>query len=104
MAGGEPIDRAARGPHDPTRRDETIQWVMFQMGGLGPMFGRLGFFHEFAGRAYEDKRPRERYRVESQRLRGVLETRLAGRDWIMGADYGIADISMLGWLRKPIGF
>ncbi|HEV2677973.1 MAG TPA: glutathione S-transferase N-terminal domain-containing protein [Aliidongia sp.] len=91
-------------PADPALRYETIQWVFFQMAAVGPMFGQLGFFHKFAGREYEDKRPLERYRAESQRLLGVLETRLAGRTWIMGDDYTIADISMLGWVRNLVGF
>lgn len=91
-------------PTDPVRRYETIQWVFFQMASVGPMFGQLGFFHKFAGREIEDKRPLERYRNESKRLLGVLETRLEGRDWIMGADYTIADISLLGWVRNLIGF
>jgi len=91
-------------PADAGRRYETIQWVMWQMGGLGPMFGQLGFFHKFAGKDYEDKRPRDRYAKESARLIRVLETRLEGRDWIMGDDYTIADISMLGWVRNLIGF
>lgn len=91
-------------PTDPAKRYETIQWVFFQMAAIGPMFGQLGFFHKFAGREYEDKRPHERYRAESQRLLGVLETRLEGRDWIMGDEYTIADISMLGWVRNLIGF
>lgn len=89
---------------DAATRYETIQWVFFQMAAIGPMFGQLGFFHKFAGREYEDKRPHERYRAESQRLLGVLETRLAGRDWIMGGDYSIADIATLGWVRNLIGF
>ncbi|MBB3019788.1 GST-like protein [Microvirga lupini] len=91
-------------PSDPARRYETIQWVFFQMAAVGPMFGQLGFFHKFAGREIEDKRPLERYRNESKRLLGVLETRLDGRDWIMGEDYTIADISLLGWVRNLIGF
>src|SRR5919106_2088446 len=91
-------------PTDPARRYETIQWVFFQMAAVGPMFGQLGFFHKFAGREIEDKRPLERYRNESKRLLGVLETRLEGRDWIMGEDYTIADISLLGWVRNLIGF
>ncbi|MCB5201234.1 glutathione S-transferase N-terminal domain-containing protein [Neorhizobium sp. T786] len=91
-------------PADPARRYETIQWVMFQMGGLGPMFGQLGFFHKFAGRDYEDKRPRDRYAKESARLIRVLETRLEDREWVMGGEYTIADISMLGWVRNLIGF
>lgn len=93
---------------DPAERYQTIQWVMFQMGAIGPMFGQLGFFHRFAGREYEDKRPRDRYVAESRRLLGVLETRLANaggepRDWIIG-DYSIADIATLGWVRNLIGF
>ncbi|CAI0789139.1 glutathione S-transferase N-terminal domain-containing protein [Serratia proteamaculans] len=91
-------------PQDPAGRYETIQWVFFQMAAVGPMFGQLGFFHKFAGREYEDKRPLERYKNESRRLLGVLETRLEGRDWIMGQDYSIADISLLGWVRNLIGF
>jgi GST-like protein len=91
-------------PSDPVRRYETIQWVFFQMAAVGPMFGQLGFFHKFAGREIEDKRPLERYRNESKRLLGVLETRLEGRDWIMGGDYTIADIALLGWVRNLIGF
>ncbi|WP_449219965.1 glutathione S-transferase N-terminal domain-containing protein [Tistrella mobilis] len=91
-------------PADPIARIETIQWVFFQMAAVGPIFGQLGFFHKFAGREIEDKRPLERYRAESERLLGVLETRLDGRDWIMGDDYTIADISLLGWVRNLIGF
>jgi GST-like protein len=91
-------------PSDPALRYETIQWVFFQMAAVGPMFGQLGFFHKFAGREIEDKRPLERYRNESKRLLGVLETRLEGRSWIMGDDYTIADMSLLGWVRNLIGF
>ena len=89
---------------DPNMRYETIQWVMWQMGGVGPMFGQVGFFNKFAGKAYEDKRPRDRYATESARLLGVLDDRLAGRDWVMVADYSIADISLLGWVLNLIGF
>ncbi len=74
------------------------------MGAIGPMFGQVGFFHKFAGREIEDKRPLNRYVAESKRLLGVLETRLAGRSWIMGDDYTIADIAMLGWVRGFVGF
>src|SRR5215475_9364044 len=90
-------------PADPARRWETIQWVFFQMASIGPMFGQVGFFNKFAGKAYEDKRPLERYRDESKRLLGVLDTRLEGRQWIMGNEYTVADISMLGWVRNLIG-
>jgi GST-like protein len=91
-------------PREPARRWETVQWLMFQMGGIGPMFGQVGFFNKFAGKAYEDKRPLERYVAESRRLLGVLEERLAGRDWIMGGDYTIADIATFPWVRNLVGF
>ncbi len=91
-------------PSDPARRYETIEWVFFQMANVGPMFGQVGYFHKFAGREIPDKRPLERYVAESRRLLGVLEARLAGRDWIMGTEYTIADISLLGWVRNLIGF
>jgi GST-like protein len=85
------------------RRYETIQWLMFQMGGIGPMFGQVGFFNKFAGREWEDKRPLERYVAEAKRLLGVLEARLDGREWIMD-DYSIADVATLGWVRNLITF
>ncbi|MFA4894592.1 glutathione S-transferase N-terminal domain-containing protein [Brevundimonas sp.] len=88
---------------DPATRYQTLQWVMFQMAAIGPMFGQVGFFHKFAGRAYEDKRPRDRYVAETKRLLGVLETRLEGRDWLMD-EYSIADVATLGWVRNLIGF
>ncbi len=91
-------------PTDIAERYQTLQWVFFQMAAVGPMFGQLGFFHKFAGREYEDKRPLQRYVAESKRLLGVLEGRLADRDWIMGDDYTIADIAMLGWVRNLVGF
>jgi GST-like protein len=91
-------------PADAARRYETIQWVFFQMAAIGPIFGQVGFFHKFAGREIADKRPLERYAKESRRLIGVVETRLDGKPWIMGEDYTIADISMLGWMRNLIGF
>ena len=91
-------------PADPARRYETLQWVMWQMGAVGPMFGQLGFFHKFAGREFEDKRPRDRYAKESARLLGVLEARLADREWVMGGEYSIADIALLGWVRNLVGF
>ncbi|CAN7307884.1 glutathione S-transferase N-terminal domain-containing protein [Variovorax sp. LjRoot290] len=91
-------------PKDAAGRWETIQWLMFQMGGIGPMFGQLGFFNKFAGKDYEDKRPRDRYVEEAKRLLGVLEGRLAGRSWIMGDAYSIADIATFPWVRNLIGF
>ncbi|HEY3679934.1 MAG TPA: glutathione S-transferase N-terminal domain-containing protein, partial [Bradyrhizobium sp.] len=91
-------------PADAARRYQTIQWLHFQMGGIGPMFGQLGFFNKFAGKEIEDKRPLQRYVAEAKRLLGVMEVRLDGRQWIMDDDYTIADISMLGWVRNLIGF
>ena len=91
-------------PQDAAARYETIQWLMFQMGAIGPLFGQLGFFHKFAGKDYEDKRPRDRYVKESQRLLGVLNGRLAGRAWVMGEAYTIADIAIFPWVRNLIGF
>ena len=91
-------------PQDPARRYETLQWVMFQMGGIGPMFGQVGFFHKFADKDYEDKRPRDRYLNESKRLLGVLEQRVTGRAWIMGDEYTIADIAIWPWVNNLVGF
>ncbi|MEO7160639.1 MAG: glutathione S-transferase N-terminal domain-containing protein [Polaromonas sp.] len=91
-------------PQDAAGRYETLQWLMFQMGGIGPLFGQLGFFHKFAGKDYEDKRPRDRYVAESRRLLGVLNQRLEGRAWIMGDTYTLADIATFPWIRSLIGF
>lgn len=91
-------------PHEPARRYETIQWLMFQMSAIGPMFGQVGFFNKFAGKDYEDKRPLQRYVAESKRLLAVLDRRLGEGAWIMGDDYGIADISTFPWVRNLIGF
>ena len=91
-------------PDDPAARYETIQWLMFQIGGVGPMFGQVGFFHKFAGKDFDDKRPRDRYAGEARRLLAVLEARLAGRAWVMGDDYTIADIAIFPWVRNLVGF
>jgi GSH-dependent disulfide-bond oxidoreductase len=91
-------------PQDAARRYETLQWLMFQMAGIGPMFGQVGFFHKFTGRDYEDKRPLQRYVDESRRLLAVLDRRLSENVWIMGDDYSIADISTFPWIRNLIGF
>ncbi len=91
-------------PRDAAQRYEMIQWLMWQMGGVGPMFGQVGFFNKFAGKDYEDKRPRDRYVTESRRLLGVLNQRLEGRAWIMGDAYSIADIATFPWVRNLAGF
>ena len=85
-------------------RWHAIQWVMFQMGGVGPMFGQLGFFNKFAGKEWEDKRPRDRYVAEAKRLLGVMEAALAGKSWFLGKQYSIADVAMLGWVNNLITF
>ncbi|PCH96275.1 MAG: glutathione S-transferase [Rhodobacteraceae bacterium] len=88
---------------DAATRYQTLQWLMFQMGGIGPMFGQLGFFHKFAGKDIEDPRPKARYVAEAIRLLKVLDTQLEGQDWIAG-DYSIADIAIAPWLRSLYGF
>jgi GST-like protein len=91
-------------PADDAGRYETLQWVMFQMGGIGPMFGQVGFFYKFAGKAYEDKRPLQRYVDESRRLLRVLDRHLEGKAWIMGDEYGIADIASFPWINNLVAF
>ena len=91
-------------PSEPAARYETIQWLMFQMGGVGPMFGQLGFFTKFAGKEFEDKRPQERYLAESKRLLKVLNTRLGQGTWLMGEDYTIADMAILPWVDNLVNF
>ena len=91
-------------PQDAASRYQTIQWLMFQMAAVGPMFGQIGFFHKFAGKDYEDKRPRDRYVAESRRILHVLDGRLADRAWIMGEAYTIADMAVFPWVRNLVGF
>jgi GST-like protein len=91
-------------PQDAAQRYETIQWLMFQLGGIGPMFGQLGFFHKFAGKDYADKRPRDRYVAECKRLLAVLDQQLANRAWLMGERYTIADIATFPWVRGLLEF
>jgi GSH-dependent disulfide-bond oxidoreductase len=116
--GGEPLalfesgailvylaDKSARFmPDDAAARFEALQWLMFQMSAIGPMFGQVGFFHKFAGKDYDDKRPRDRYVAESRRLLAVLDQRLADRAWILGDDYSIVDIATFPWVRNLVGF
>ena len=93
-------DKAGRFlPQEPAARYETLQWLMFQMGGIGPMFGQVGFFHKFAGKDFEDKRPRDRYVGEAKRLLGVLDRHLAGRQWMLGDTYTVADIAIFPWVN-----
>lgn len=91
-------------PRDPAARYVALQWLMFQMGGIGPMFGQVGFFNKFAGKSYEDKRPRDRYVAEAKRLLRVLDDQLGKQAWIAGEEYTIADIATFPWVRNLIGF
>lgn len=91
-------------PQDPAARYETLQWLMWQMGGVGPMFGQLGFFHKFAGKDFEDKRPRDRYVAETRRLLGVLNQHLGQQPWMVGQAYTIADMAIFPWVRNLVGF
>ncbi len=91
-------------PQNPIGRWHAIQWLMFQMGGVGPMFGQLGYFHKFAGKDIEDKRPRDRYIAETRRLLGVMDTQLDGRKWLLGDDYSVADIATIGWVNALVDF
>ncbi len=91
-------------PRDAAARYQTLQWLMFQVGGIGPLFGQLGFFHKFAGKDYEDKRPRDRYVAEARRLLAVLDARLAIGSWLLGEEYTIADMAVFPWVRNLIGF
>ncbi len=87
-------------PADAAGRYEVLQWLMFQMGGVGPLFGQLGFFYALGGRDIEDPRPRERYIAEASRLLQVLEARLQGREWVAGDGFSIADIALAPWVRS----
>jgi GST-like protein len=91
-------------PADPALRYQTLQWLMFQVGGVGPMFGQVGFFNKFEGKSFEDKRPRDHYLREARRLLGVLDRHLASRSWMMGEDYTIADIAIFPWVNTLTGF
>ena len=91
-------------PPAPSAHYQTLQWLMFQVGAVGPMFGQVGFFHKFAGREFDDKRPRDRYVAEAQRLLRVLNLRLEGREWLLGKQYTIADMAVFPWVRNLIGF
>lgn len=91
-------------PADPAARYQAIQWLMFQIGGVGPMFGQVGFFNKFAGKDYEDKRPRDRYVAEARRLLGVIDGQLARSTWIAGEEFTIADIAIFPWINNLLTF
>ena len=89
---------------EPAQRYQTLQWLMFQMGGAGPIFGQFGFFHKFAGSEIEDKRPYERYQNETKRLLAVINGQLEKTEYISGDEYTIADIALWPWVRTLGGF
>jgi GSH-dependent disulfide-bond oxidoreductase len=91
-------------PQASAARYQCLQWLFFQVGGVGPMFGQLGFFHKFAGREWEDKRPRDRYAAEARRLLKVIDQQLATRRWMMGEEYSIADIAIFPMVRNLVGY
>jgi GST-like protein len=91
-------------PQAPVARYQCLQWLFFQVGGVGPMFGQLGFFHKFAGRDWDDKRPRDRYAAETRRLLRVVDSHLASRAWMMGDQYTVADIAIFPMVRNLIDF
>eukprot|EP01111_Echinosteliopsis_oligospora_P013502 TRINITY_DN484_c0_g1_i1.p1 TRINITY_DN484_c0_g1~~TRINITY_DN484_c0_g1_i1.p1 ORF type:complete len:255 (-),score=43.71 TRINITY_DN484_c0_g1_i1:54-704(-) len=84
-------------PTDPIKRSQCIQWLFFQMGGVGPMFGQFGHFHKYA----PEKIPYaiERYTKEARRLLGVLNKQLEGKQYLIGDEYTIADIATFPWVR-----
>lgn len=87
---------------DPVERSETIQWLFFQVGHIGPMFGQLGHFYLFAKDACDHPYPVERYTTETKSLLGVLEKRLDGRTFLVGEAYSIADMATFPWV-VPLG-
>lgn len=93
-------------PNDPHGRYECLQWVFFQMGGVGPMFGQFGHFFKFMKDKVSDPYPTERYTNETRRLLGVLDSRLSAVSgpFIMGENYSIADIATFPWVRTVRDF
>lgn len=85
-------------PEDPRLQSETLQWLFFQVGGVGPMFGQFGHFFKYAKDKCDHPYPVERYQKESQRLLGVLNTRLEGRTFLVGETYTIADMATFPWV------
>lgn len=83
-------------PKDPTKKWQTIQWVFWQMAGLGPMFGQFGHFYKYA----PEKIPYaiERYSKEARRLLAVLDKQLEGHDYVIDNEYTIADMAIVGWV------
>ncbi len=86
-------------PTDPRLQSEVLQWLFFQVGGVGPMFGQFGHFFKYAGDKCDHPYPLERYATESRRILGVLNTRLEGRTYLVGEQYTIADMATVPWVN-----
>lgn len=86
-------------PADPRLQSETLQWLFFQVGGLGPMFGQFGHFFKYAVEKCNDPYPVERYKTEAKRLLTVLETHLKGRHYLVGEECTIADMASMPWIN-----
>lgn len=82
---------------DPVTRSETLQWLFFQVGGVGPMFGQFGHFFKYAKDKCDHDYPVERYKTEAKRLLKVLDQRLEGREYLAG-DISIADFATAPWV------
>lgn len=83
---------------DPRLRSQTLQWLFFQVGGVGPMFGQFGHFYKYAQDKCDHPYPTERYSKETQRLLGVLDKQLEDRDFLVG-DLSIADFATAPWVK-----
>lgn len=84
-------------PSDPGKANEVLQWMFFQIGSVGPMFGQYGHFVKFAPKDQDHSYALERYTTEAKRILSVLEKRLEGRDWIVD-EFSIADILIAPWI------
>lgn len=91
-------------PADPRAESEVLQWLFFQVGHEGPMFGQFGHFFKFAREACDHPYPLERYTKETRRILGVMNERLAGREWFVADTYTIADIALCPWVLTLDGF
>lgn len=90
-------------PTDANKRSQTLQWLMFQMAGVGPMMGQAMYFQRIAApNGHEEPFSIKRYVDESRRLLEVLNTRLEGREWLAADEYTIADMATYPWARAYV--